>query len=639
MTRLRPWFLLSLVPLWIAACGRTSLGLRKGPGEGGADGGAGGSAGGVADGGSGGSGASGAQGGSGGTGGSVGCFTDAECEDGDGCTTDRCDMGVCVSGERDQDEDGFVASECGGPDCNDLNPNAHPGLPEVCADGSDNDCNGVLDCFDPVCSMVPDCACEPSAEICDNVADEDCDGSVDCNDADCIGTPACGCGPVDLCENGIDDDCDGPTDCDDSDCVADPVCQCMGSIELCQNDGDDDCDLLVDCADPDCTGTFECSCQPPGSPEQCDDDFDNDCDGLVDCADPACAASQACEECTTEECDNTLDDDCDGFIDCADDACLFSPACSAEPEQCNNDIDDDLDGLVDCDDPDCANNPQCLLEQSNCLTAKLIPGPGTYTGDTTGNVGHESGTCGGGAGEAVFYFVLGEPSYVKLDSKLTTFDSVLYVRHGDCEAGAEIACDDDSANFQWAAEIEFPILYPGTYFVFLDGFTVDPNLGANEGPFTLNVEMIANPPEICSGGIDDDGDHHVDCADSDCSMIGMCMTCNQGGPGAPEHGIAACIDGADDDCDGFTDCADPDCKASPYAVTECCDGDDDNDNGIVDDFACECASDADCDMGYVCYTHTIWSCGPPCDAFFGEVCPAVALGSFCSPVTQQCEFF
>jgi putative metal-binding protein len=638
MRSLRPWALFVFVGLLIVACGRT--GLRNGPqpssgSAAGGDGG-GGSGPGPGPGGSGGSGASGAEGGSGGQ---EPCMVDAECQDDDPCTTDRCDMGSCFHTQRDDDDDGFVALACGGPDCNDLNPNAHPGLPEVCADGSDNDCNGVLDCFDPVCEDVPNCACQPESEICDNLDDEDCDGTVDCNDPDCIGTPACGCGVVDICGNGIDDDCDGPLDCDDSDCVADQICQCMGSFEFCTNDADDDCDLLVDCADPDCAGDFACSCIPPGSPEVCNDDFDNDCDMLVDCADPACVGSPSCSQCTAEICDNALDDDCDGMIDCADAACLFSPACPIGPEQCNNGLDDDLDGLTDCDDPDCANNPQCVLDQANCLTAKLIPPvSGTYTGDTTGSIGHEMGSCGGGAGEAVFKLVLGDPSFVLLDSKFTTFDSVLYVRHGDCESGAEIACDDDSANFQWAAQIEFPILYPGTYFIFLDGFTIDSQGGANEGPFTFNVQIIPNPPEICAGGVDDDGDHHVDCADSDCSMIGFCATCNQGGPGAPELGIAACTDGIDDDCDGLPDCTDPDCKASPYAVTECCDGDDDNDNMIPDDFACGCASDLDCDLGYVCYDHTIWSCGLPCNQFFGEVCPAVALGSFCSDATLQCEF-
>ena len=46
---------------------------------------------------------------------------------------------------RDRDGDGFTDALCGGPDCNDLNVVVYPGSAEVCTDGSDNDCNGVVD--------------------------------------------------------------------------------------------------------------------------------------------------------------------------------------------------------------------------------------------------------------------------------------------------------------------------------------------------------------------------------------------------------------------------------------------------------------------------------------------------------------
>jgi hypothetical protein len=162
--------------------------------------------------------------------------------------------------------------------------------------------------------------------------------------------------------------------------------------------------------------------------------------------------------------------------------------------------------------------------------------------------------------------------------------------------------------------------------------------GANEGPFVLNVQIVPNPPEICTDDVDNDGDILIDCADPGCVSTAPCSTCLNGGPGQAEFDIAACTDGLDNDCDGTTDCVDSDCSASPYAVTECCDGDDDNDNGIVDDFSCRCATDADCSGGQICYTHTVHSCGLPCFEFFGMVCPAVALGSYCNFSTQQCEF-
>ncbi|WP_437955406.1 MopE-related protein [Sorangium sp. So ce119] len=621
------------------ACGRTSLLALSDAGAGGGSGiggsGIGGSGSGIGGSGIGGSGI-------GGAGGFEACRGPADCDDGDACTSDVCDGGRCEHAPRDDDGDGLRPLVCGGIDCNDLNPAVFPGMPERCTDAADNDCNGVADCFDPACATAETCGCSPrpGGEDCQNGVDDDCDTIVDCFDAECAGTAACGCSASETgsCGDGFDDDCDGAFDCEDVDCRADPQCTCSSQVEACDNRADDDCDLLVDCGDPDCRGFFPCACAPPGSPEKCDDGFDNDCDGRVDCADPQCISAPSCDVCVPEVCDDGLDNNCDERVDCADSACIFAPSCEPTPEQCNNRLDDDHDALVDCRDPDCASNPLCVLAQANCLSPKLLPGTGTYTGDTTGHVSETRGACGGDAGEAVFYFVLTAPSRVHLDSRGSSFDSVLYVRTGVCNSGREIGCDDDSGGESWSSRLEFSILYPGTYFVFLDGYTIDPASGANQGPFTLNVEIVPNPSEVCDDDIDNDGDRYVDCADPGCATFGPCRNCARGAAPGPEFGTAACTDGIDNDCDGTLDCADEDCSASDFYVTECCDGFDENGNGIPDDFNCRCASDADCDEGQICYTHTSSTCGIPCSAFFGSVCPFVAPGSHCNAATNQCEF-
>ncbi len=579
--------------------------------------------------------------GGGGTGGTtpiMGCETDFDCTDSDSCTLDRCINFECVHESFDEDDDGFVSIACGGDDCNDRNANAHPGLLETCGDGDDNDCNGVADCLDPACANDANCGCrpDPNGENCTNGRDDDCDASADCLDSDCIGTAACGCATSELhCGNGFDDDCDNDIDCKDSDCRFQEFCQCRESTEFCGDNQDNDCDDLIDCADPDCAFEFECQCPPPGSPEQCGDLVDNDCDRLVDCADPECIADPACRQCEPEICTNGEDEDCDDLIDCADPDCAFHSACEPEVELCNNDRDDDHDGKIDCQDSDCANAPICIEKQSNCLSPRLITESGRYTGDTTGNLHEQRGTCGGDAGEAVFYIVLTEPTRVHLDTVGTNFDSVLYVKKGACLNGREMGCDDDSGG-AWAAQLDFTILHPGTYYIFVDGFTVDPQGGANEGPFVLNVELEERPIERCEDALDNDGDRYVDCADPDCATHPRCMNCNPIGPG-PEFGVGACTDGIDNDCDGATDCVDDDCSASDYYVTECCNGQDQNGNQIPDDFNCRCASDADCSGG-ICYTHTASTCGIPCTNFFGDVCPFVAQGSGCNASTQQCEF-
>jgi Putative metal-binding motif/Dictyostelium (slime mold) repeat len=79
------------------------------------------------------------------------------CNDNDPCTKDTCDpkTGQCqfTPLTLDQDGDGYRAPLPGfapgapgscGDDCDDTNPNAHPGGIEVC-DGVDNDCNGIVD--------------------------------------------------------------------------------------------------------------------------------------------------------------------------------------------------------------------------------------------------------------------------------------------------------------------------------------------------------------------------------------------------------------------------------------------------------------------------------------------------------------
>ena len=52
----------------------------------------------------------------------------------------------CVDG----DGDGMLGTLCGGADCNDSDGAVHPGAAEICGDGLDNDCSGMVD-DDPSC--------------------------------------------------------------------------------------------------------------------------------------------------------------------------------------------------------------------------------------------------------------------------------------------------------------------------------------------------------------------------------------------------------------------------------------------------------------------------------------------------------
>src|SRR5467141_4173405 len=50
--------------------------------------------------------------------------------------------------KADNDHDGYTPA---GGDCNDMDPNIHPGALEICDDGIDNDCNGMTDSADYQC--------------------------------------------------------------------------------------------------------------------------------------------------------------------------------------------------------------------------------------------------------------------------------------------------------------------------------------------------------------------------------------------------------------------------------------------------------------------------------------------------------
>jgi hypothetical protein len=190
------------------------------------------------------------------------------------------------------------------------------GLVETeCADGIDNDRDGLVDCADPDCYEAPEC--EGLADIEFN------------------------------CVDGIDNDGNGLTDCDDPACARSPVCR--STIEP-------DAGVFDDTSvDPDVSDPLV----PPADATDGDDPDTSGGGGLI----PPIPFEF--------ECDDGIDNDRDGLIDCDDPDCEFIPPCitgggSGLPPipfefQCDDGIDNDRDGLIDCDDPDCRWIPPCLF--------------------------------------------------------------------------------------------------------------------------------------------------------------------------------------------------------------------------------------------------------------------------------------
>lgn len=122
----------------------------------------------------------------------------------------------------DNDNDGYKNNV----DCNDADASIYPGATELCFDGVDNNCDGVID--------------------------EGCAGGCTDNDGDGYGYPA-------------DASCTyGSEDCNDALASVNP-----GATEVCANGIDDDCDGLTDSADPQCSGSPHASLQWSDYPGTC----------------------------------------------------------------------------------------------------------------------------------------------------------------------------------------------------------------------------------------------------------------------------------------------------------------------------------------------------------------------------------
>jgi hypothetical protein len=75
------------------------------------------------------------------------------------------------------------------PACNKCDGRVVPaGTQEQCADGVDNDCNGLVDCADAACARASRCL----PEVCDNHVDDNENGATDCDDTSCAWSTACG---------------------------------------------------------------------------------------------------------------------------------------------------------------------------------------------------------------------------------------------------------------------------------------------------------------------------------------------------------------------------------------------------------------------------------------------------------------
>jgi MYXO-CTERM domain-containing protein len=224
--------------------------------------------------------------------------------------------------------------------------------------------------------------------------------------------------------------------------------------------------------------------------------------------------------------------------------------CTADCGTCGNGVCDAGDTQANCcTDCGCAGTGE-VCETNVCIPD---PGPGdvcasalsidptgtqTLTNSTSTAQDDYTGSCvGGSAPERVYTFTVARATSIVATS--TGFDTGLYLRSSCDDTGSELACNDDSTPPGSLGSQITANLAPGTYYLFVDGYT------NRAGNYTLTVTFT-------SSCVDTDGDGACD-DEEECPEDPGKIDAGQCGCGVPD---------TDTDGDGLADCKD-ECPEDP----------------------------------------------------------------------------
>jgi len=301
------------------------------------------------------------------------------------------------------------------------------------------------------------------------------------------------------------------------------------------------------------------------------------CNGIERYVNGACVnGPEPCNDgiaCTIDSCDEVndfcfWDASADGCRDCKEEGdCI--PACDGL--ECGPDGCEGVCGS--CSEGNACQAGRCTpaLNDGSCaapfklLEGQTLDGHFFVYGDTTDSVNEVIPTCNdlSDAPEDIYTFTvpagttlgLEARSYDRYNRGDTEYDTVLEIRSSCQTSSTVLDCSDDAAPPGFLGSRINVLLQPGTYFIFVDGFS-----SAAFGAYTLELQFTPSCMPLCEGsycGDDTCGGTCGSCeADEICNSFGRC----QADPCVPDCADKECGDdgcgGVCGTCEGINLCVD-----------------------------------------------------------------------------------